>query len=302
VNWPSWNDAAVAAAVAVLLALVMRRARPNTWPGTVAAPAALEFALVASLYGVWRLARKLPLTHEEGAIDRAHQIVRLQADLHLPSELWLQQFVLAHDWLARLTNVYYATVHVPATIIFLIWLYSAHRDKYPTWRNALAILTGFCLFIRFVRVAPPRLMPGTEIIDLSTLYGLNIYGPVGSGVSDQFAAMPSIHVGWAAVVSVGVIVAGTSWMRWLVGLHVLVTMFVVSASGHHWWLDGIVSIGLLCLALVIDWSVRRLAARRRVGRIGTDLHGETGSPEEVAHPGFEIVPVTATVGAGASDR
>ena len=145
----------------------------------------------------------------------------------------------------RATNTYYATVHVPATVAFLVWLFVRHRDHYPHWRNGLAIVTGFCLVIRFVRVAPPRFLPDLGYIDLSAKYGMSVYGPVGTGVSDQFAAMPSIHVAWAAVVSFGIIAASPSKWRWVFALQVILTMLAVSATGNHWWLDGIVAIALL---------------------------------------------------------
>ncbi len=248
-NWPTWNQAAVAALLSGLLALALRR-RPVWRATTILAPAAQEFALVASLYAIWRIARTLPLARNEGAIDRAKQIQQAEANLHFPTELSLQHFVLRYDWLARFTNTYYATVHVPALIAFLVWLFIRHREAYPRWRNGLVVVTAFCLFIRFVRVAPPRFLPG--YVDLSTRYGFNIYGPVGTGVSDQFAAMPSIHVGWAAVVSFGIVAAGTSRWRWLFLSHVVLTLFVVSATGNHWWLDGIVAIALLGVGLVMD--------------------------------------------------
>jgi hypothetical protein len=212
------------------------------------------------------MARVLPLAQDEGAIDRARQIVRFQNALHMPTELSLQHFVLRHDWLARFSNYYYAIVHVPALVAFLIWLFIRDRERYPRWRNALAIMTGFCVIIRFIRVAPPRFLPDLGYIDLSTHYGLSLYGPVGTGVSDQFAAMPSIHVGWAAVVSFGIVAAGTSRWRWLFILHVVLTSLAVVATGNHWWLDGIVAVVLLGVALVIDTRVRRVMDQRAVLR------------------------------------
>jgi hypothetical protein len=256
-KWPTWDQAAVVAVLSGLVAIVLRRVRP-TRLRTVTMSAAQELAILASLYSTWRLARVLPLDHTAGAIDRARQLDRLQHALHMPTELSLQQFVLRYDWLARFSNAYYAIVHVPALIAFLVWLFVRHRDKYSQWRNPLAILTAFCVIIRFVRVAPPRFLPDLGYIDLSAHYGMSLYGPVGTGVSDQFAAMPSIHVGWAAVVSFGIIAAGTSRWRWLFLLHLVLTMIVVSATGNHWWLDGIVAIVLLGIAIAIDTGVRRL--------------------------------------------
>jgi hypothetical protein len=125
------------------------------------------------------------------------------------------------------------------------------------------IVTGFCLVIRFVRVAPPRFLPDLGYIDLATRYGMSLYGPVGTGVSDQFAAMPSIHVAWAAVVSFSIVAVSTSRWRWLFLLHVVLTMLVVSATGNHWWLDGIVAMALLGVALLIDSAARRYSASRQ---------------------------------------
>jgi len=284
-KWPTWYHGAILAVVSATLWWALGRVRLSKPSRAIVAirPAAQELAIIAALYAVWRIARKLPLATSRGAIDRARQIDDLQRFVHLPSELSLQHFVIDYDWLARATNYYYAVVHVPATIAFLVWLFVRHRDHYPHWRNGLAIVTAFCLFIRFVRVAPPRFLPDLGYIDLSTKYGLSVYGPVGTGVSDQFAAMPSIHVAWAAVVSFGIIAASPSKWRWVFGLQVVLTMLAVSASGNHWWLDGIVAIVLLGVGLVIDTAVRRRAAvrsrgkrQRRGGRSADlDCHDET---------------------------
>jgi len=261
--WPTWEQALVVAVLCALVAVGLPRRGPTRFTAT-AVPAARELALIASLYAVWRVARELPLARDDGAIERARQIVALQRDLHLPTELSLQQLVLRHDWLALPTSLYYAIPHVPALLVFLVWLYVRHRDQYPHWRNGLALLTAFCLVIRFVRVAPPRFLVDLGYIDISERYGPSIYGPVGTGVSDQFAAMPSIHVGWAAVVSLGILAASKSRWRWVFMLHLVITILVVSASGNHWWLDGIVAIALLGVGLRIDTLSRRsLATWRR---------------------------------------
>jgi hypothetical protein len=260
-SWATWDQAALAAAVSILLALLLRLVPPSRVRDAVQA-ALMEFALVSALYAVWRLARQLPFTKEEGALDRGRQINDFQQALHLPSEISMQHFVVRHDTLAAATNDYYATLHVPALLVFLVWMYVRHRDRYPHWRNGLAGLTLFCLIIRFERVAPPRFIQELGFVDLSDRHGFDVYGDVGTGVSDQFAAMPSIHVGWAAVVALGVFAVSTSRWRWLILLHLPATVFVVAAAGHHWWLDGVVAVASLIACLRVDTVVRQRAAAR----------------------------------------
>ena len=134
----------------------------------------------------------------------------------------------------------------------MIWLFWRHRDVYSRWRNSLAMLTAACLVIRYIRVAPPRFLPELGYVDLATNYGLSVYGPVGTSVSDQFAAMPSIHVGWAALVSFGIVAASTSRWRRVFMAHLVLTVYAVTATGNHWWFDSIAAVVLLAAALCID--------------------------------------------------
>ncbi len=81
------------------------------------------------------MAKNLPLTQADGAVDRAREIVSVQEFLRMPSELSLQRFTLDHEWLAQFSAVLYAIADVPGILIFLVWLYARHRDAYPHWRN-----------------------------------------------------------------------------------------------------------------------------------------------------------------------
>lgn len=253
--WPTWDQAAIAAVLSVAVTLGLRRL-PQLRVARALAPATLEFALLAGLYSVWRVARVLPLAQNAGAIERARRIDAWQHDLHLPSELSVQHFVLQRPWLSGAVDWYYAVVHVPALLAFLLWLFVRHRGHYVHWRTGLVLVTAGCLVIRFVRVAPPRFLPDLGYVDPTNFGAPSLYGPVGTGVSDQFAAMPSIHVGWAAVVALGAVAVSRSRWRWLVALHLPVTMFVVAATANHWWLDGLVAIALLLGGRRLDTAVR----------------------------------------------
>ncbi len=275
--WPTWQQSLIAAVLSGFAIVVLRRS-PERRFTAVALQAATEFTILATLYAVWRMARKLPLYQSAGARQRARDIVDVQDAFFLPTELSLQQFVMRWDWLSWLSSAYYAGVHVPATIAFLIWLFWRHRDRFGQWRNILSITTAFCLVIRFWRVAPPRFLPELGYIDLPAEYGLSPYGPVGTGVSPQFAAMPSIHVAWAAVACFGILSAGKHRWRWLWMGHLIATLLVVSATGHHWWLDGIVAVALVAVAWWIDRTARHIVRPDRygLGRAGGRWVGPDG--------------------------
>ena len=267
--WPTWQQAWLATAVCLVAYALVRRVRPSR-ATEIALPTLLELSVLTALYGLWRTARKLPLVQSEGAVERARSIVEFQEAVGLPSELTVNEWALDNDWLGWTSSAYYIGMHVPGIFAFLIWMFWRHRDQYGRWRNVLALTTAGCLFIRFWHVAPPRFLIDLGYEDLSEVYNMSVYGPVGTGVSGQFVAMPSIHVAWAAVVGFGVVAASPSRWKWLFAAHLPVTLLVVAATGHHWWLDGIVAIALVGLALVIDEAVRRGWRAWKASELGAD--------------------------------
>jgi hypothetical protein len=256
--WIAWNTAAIWATVLLAFVVAARNATAPRVRG--ARDAARELALVLVLYSIWRGVRELTIRQVHGADEHARWIHRFQQAIHLPSEVRLQHLVLHHDWLVKFLNVFYATAHGPALLTTLIWLYWRHRDRYPLIRNCVAISTGLCLVIRIFPVAPPRLLPDLGFVDTALLFDQSVYGAgAASGMSNQLAAMPSIHVAWALIVALGVILSLRSRWRWLVVLHPIVTVVSVTATANHWWLDGIVAALLLWFAVVVQRYSKRTA-------------------------------------------
>ena len=250
--WVPWPYTMVAAMVLATTAWLVR---PKSRFGTALRPFALEAALVCSLYSLWRIAGKLSVRHAEGAVDRAVWIVDAQAWLHLPSELGWQQAIIDHPLIVQFANLYYAIAHVPAVIIVLLWLFVRHRDDYPAIRNVLALLTGACLVIQLLAVAPPRFLPALGFVDTAHQFGQSVYPQVGTGVNNQMSAMPSLHVGWAALVAFAAIVASRSRWRWLVLAHPALTCWAVVVTANHWWLDGVGGAAAVLIGLVIAWRL-----------------------------------------------
>jgi hypothetical protein len=174
---------------------------------------------------------------------------------------------LPYPDLMRALNVYYAAAHVPVLVACLVWRFTRHRKHYPSLRTTLAITTGVCLLVQLVPVAPPRMYPGLGFVDAGDVFGPGVYGKVGTGIADQLSAMPSVHVAWAALVALAVIVASSSRWRWWILAHPILTVVAITATANHWWLDGIVATAILFVAWGIDRAIRatwvRIRARRR---------------------------------------
>ncbi len=198
----------------------------------------------------------------------------------MPSELDVQHVSMHSRYVIEFLNRYYASMHVTAMGILIVWLFIRHRDRYPRVRNVLALATGACLAIQSIPVAPPRFLPELGFVDTALEFGQSVYGAGGSGLSNQLAAMPSVHVTWSVLVAGAVIWASTSRWRWLVVAHPVVTLWAVIATGNHWWADAFVAVALLALAV----GVLELAAVARARVAGPDA-------AEPDHPQGDRAPV-----------
>ncbi len=225
-----------------------------------------EAAIVAVLYSLWQLAGRVSLMGIDDALNRGARLWDLERALGLPNELDWQNAMVPHSLTTQAANIYYAGAHVPAMGIFLLWLFLRHGGDYRPWRNALAIVTGACLLIQLVPVAPPRLTPETGMIDTGLAYGQSVYGALGRGIAGQLQAMPSIHVAWAALIGWATWSVSSSRWRVLGPIHFALTFIVVALTGNHYWLDGIVAMILLVPA---RWAGDRLA-RWTASRLSSD--------------------------------
>ena len=163
-----------------------------------------EAVLAAALYGVYSITRDLQGSASVSyhrAVANAVKVIDLEQTLGAFHEAAVQQAALQQRWLIEIANVLYGSMHFVVTIAVIVVLYRTSPPAYRRARNALAITTvlalvGFTLF----PMAPPRLLPASYgFVDTLARYGTlwSFHnGPV-SQLSNQYAAMPSLHFAWA---------------------------------------------------------------------------------------------------------
>jgi hypothetical protein len=222
----------------------------------------VEIVLVLGLLALYKLGRSLATGHVEEAEHNAAHLWSLERSLHLLNEDSVQHLLLHSRFLVEAANRYYVTVHFPLTGIFLVWLFLRHHGSYYRLRNTLVLTTLFgLLFTVFVPLAPPRLFTGDRLIDTMQIFGPSAYNPDSTtGVANQYAAMPSLHIAWAVLVGITVVRVSRSRWRYLAILHPIITIFVVVATGNHYWLDGFVGLALLGISAIIVYRMRWIRA------------------------------------------
>lgn len=285
--------------------------RPSAAPAR-RPPLVWELPLVVVLFLGYKFGRRAANGQFADAYANAERVWDLERWAHLPSEAWVQDLLLHSETLVRGINVYYATVHFPSMAVFLAWLYFFRPSHYLWGRWVLTWLTGAALVLHLlVPLAPPRLYRATGLIDTGMRYGPAVYDgqrPDPDSMANQFAAMPSLHVGWAVMIALTLIVATRSPLRWLGLLHPLITVVTVVATGHHYWLDGIVACALLTV-IVLVLRPPRLPADPQASAPPRDADTRrptTGVPAAVAadggRPAEAEVDETATGTAGQRSR
>jgi hypothetical protein len=228
-----------------------------------------ELLFVGVIYSMYDGSRFFVEGRQSTAFAHAVKVMHIESVLDVDWEHALNRVVSAHVLLAVPADYMYATLHYLVTPLVLLWLWRRHRDVYPRARTTLMVATLFGLVgFMLVPVAPPRMLPG--FVDTMAQYsgagwwGQQASAPKGLGsFTNQFAAMPSLHVGWAL------------WCGWQLARHgqhritrfsgvlypAIITVVVV-ATGNHYLLDAVAGVAVVFLAMVAVGGVARLVPHR----------------------------------------
>ncbi|WP_042406205.1 phosphatase PAP2 family protein [Streptacidiphilus carbonis] len=226
-------------------ALLPRRLRRTSRPAWWA-----ELLLTAIGYALYSVIRNAVPDHRIAALHRAQQILDAERTLHLSFELPLNHAVNHITWLVVGMDYYYATLHFIVVIGCLLWLYFRRPEAYRAARTALysATALGLVGFYAYA-LAPPRFLTGEGFIDTVVVHhtwGSWASGPVAD-VSNQYAAMPSIHIAWSTWCAVVLYkLARTRLVRCVAVVYPVATCIVILSTANHFEVDALA--GLLTIA------------------------------------------------------
>jgi hypothetical protein len=203
----------------------------------------LELLLIRVFYAAYSSVRVAATGGRAVAEEHGHQIHSIEKALSIDIEQWANHTVVKLPWLEHFLGFYYESFHFVVPLTILGVLYARRPADYRWARSSLGIATligllGFWLY----PLAPPRLMPGLGFID--TVHGAQDFAKPDYGamtaVTNQYAAMPSLHFGWALWCGIVIVVMAPKWwMKALGVLHPLFTVSAIVATANHWVLDAV---------------------------------------------------------------
>jgi hypothetical protein len=214
-----------------------------------------ELGTLAFLYAIYEVVRGQG--HASLAVARVHTdwIVDLERHLHLFGERAVQNAAHAVPGASALLGIAYIALHFLGTAAFLIWLYRRHRERFALVRNVLIAATGIALVLYVVfPVAPPRLA-GLGFVDtVSHSAKVNLSSDLLGSLYNPFAAVPSLHFGYALLVGLTVAsVARGRFARMLGWIYPVVMLLVIVATGNHFFFDAFAG----ALAIGVGYAIAR---------------------------------------------
>ncbi|MEV5592680.1 phosphatase PAP2 family protein [Streptomyces sp. NPDC052496] len=262
-----------------------------------------ELPLLALVYVAYSAGRLVARGDAHTAAEHGRTILRWEELLQLDPERALNRLFTATPALGVPADFAYASLHYLVTPAVLIWLWNRRPRHYRTLRTWLMLATligliGFTL----LPTAPPRLLEaGSGFADTMAQFssygwwGADASAPRGlGGMTNQFAAMPSLHVGWALWCGVVLWRHGRSRVTRILGVaYPLLIVLVVMGTANHYLLDALAGTAVMGAGLLLTRPALRLADRVR-GRFRKDGDGAGAGAGDAPLPAAAVGP-----GAGA---
>lgn len=197
------------------------------------------------------------------ALEHAHDLVGLEQRLGIYLEPDLQSLVTDSATLSRLANGIYIYGHWPVIALVMVWTALRHRAVFLRLRDGMLIsgFVGMFIFATYP-LAPPRLASlglTDTVTERSDAY--RVLQP--PQLTNQYAAMPSLHAGWDLLVGLAIVSATSLLAVKVIGylLPVLMTLSVV-VTANHFVLDVVAGLALALLGHALAaWPARRRERR-----------------------------------------
>ena len=215
-----------------------------------------ELGALAVLYTLYEVVRGVPSENVQAAMRHTAEIVDLEQSVGIYVERGVQEAFETLPVLPTVLGVAYVVLHFAGTTAALVWLHRRHPEHFPIVRTTLVAATALALVGYVLYPAAPPRLAGLGFSDTVTTHaGVNLSSDLLGTLYTPFAAVPSLHFGYALIVGVALAtLASSRVVRVLGALYPLAMLLVIVATGNHFVFDA----ALGGLVVVVGWLVARL--------------------------------------------
>ena len=245
-----------------------------------------QAVIVAAAVAAYFLVRGATEAAYADALRNAHTLVDLERLLGFYWEPALQEALVGSPRVTTALNGIYIYGHWPVIVASLLWLGSRHPAIYFRVRNAM-LLSGAIGLVVFVSypVAPPRLA-GLGMTDTVTAASDAYRVLQPTLFTNQYAALPSLHVGWDLLIGLGLAAAliQRPLLRALALAMPVAMVVAVVLTANHYIVDAVAGAALTtaCWLVVGRWAgPSRAAAADGVGKVDVRQVHDVGGHSRV---------------------
>jgi len=224
----------------------------RTRAARVAGEVAKELLVIAAAGVAYGGVRELTEGDLQTAVDNGLWIHELEQRLDFAWEGAAQSLILPHRLLVDVANWVYIWGHWPVIAVCALALFAFRRDHYRLLRNAVLISAaiGF-VFFALLPTAPPRLAD-PAFVDTIGEWSTSYRTLQPPSLTNQVAAMPSLHFGWNLLVGVTLFLATRSLLVRVFAVVMPAAMaYAVVATANHWVLDVLAGTVVVLVGLVL---------------------------------------------------
>ena len=159
-------------------------------------------------------------------------------------------------------NIVYMWFHLPALVVFAVWMVARDAQSFPYLRNVwvLSAVIGL-LFFYFYPVAPPRLLPAEYgFVDTLALHSpVNYTTPEAGILMNKYAAFPSLHFAWSFIIAAGLYqTLPWRWIRWSAFIFPIASLWSILATANHFVVDAVAGAILIAVCFALVTAINRL--------------------------------------------
>jgi membrane-associated phospholipid phosphatase len=184
----------------------------------------------------WLIARNSPYE----AFQNAFKIIQLEQQLGIFFESTIQQWLIDHAMgVVYIANEFYTIGYFPVLILCCALLYRFEPERFLIFKLTFLLGLGFALICFSVfPLAPPRMLPEVGFVDTQQSFGSSLYNRKSIlSFYNPYAAMPSLHFGWALLVGIMAYSFERRIFKILGILYPSLMALVIVTTGHHYFLD-----------------------------------------------------------------